>query len=262
MNILDWRKKEEWLSSINEYAGDLIGDDLLVKIRSKKVKGCWSDDMSWLPDEEIVAALEIRFKEYYSHVKSFHGCRPIDVRSYYEKGLLGQNGSLLESQFRKIFEDVSGDLVEKAILDSDDRRSDEKGKIFFVCDDRNLIEDCGHYLIQGSEYIMAMAASLCRFDGSGEDYKLRLRKAGIPTIFEVDIPLEQVPSNQINELVRTILATWGTNNLFPKDIHDYDMSFVLHSDVNPKNISSHSHPKKINDPHFYNSQYRPKVTSV
>jgi hypothetical protein len=259
MNVLDWRAKRDWLSAINDYAPDILGENLLQKIRSSNITGCWSDNMSWLPDPGIVDLVESRFRSHYSHVKGFHGCRPSSVRNYYEKGLVGQNKLSIENQFNEVFKGVSSDLLEQAISQHNERGGSEKGKIYFVCSDTALIESCGHYLIQGSEYMMAMAASLCRLDNRVRDYRLRLRKFGIPTIFEVNIPLNIVPDIQIRDLVRTIVASWGDINLFPDDAYNHEVSFVLHVDVDPEHIVRHTHPEKIHDPHF-SSWYRPEIT--
>ena len=256
MKVLDWRTENDWLSELSNYAGDLLGNELLEEIRENGIKGCWSDDMSWLPGKDIDKEVEARFVDYYSHVKAFHGCRPLTVRSYYESGILGQNRGKITEQFKSVFSDVDDALLEEAIRDLEDRGHREDGKVYFVCDDQDLIESCGHYLIQGSEYIMAMATSLYRLSGRQEDYRLRLREIGIPTVFEVDIPLEVIPNYQISEVVGAILATWGTLNLFPDDYYKQDMSFVIHDDLPPRCIIGHSHPEKILDPHFGNSWYR------
>lgn len=261
MNLLDWRNKKEWISAISVYAGDIINENLVEKIRSSDLEGCWSDDMSWLQDEDIVDCFRERLLTHYSHVKAFHGCRPISVRSYYDNGFLGQNKGSIEKQFRELFSDVESNLVEQAISDLNERGISEKGKIYFVCSELDLIECSGHYLIQGSEYIMAMAASLCRLSSASEDYRFRLREAGIPTVFEVNIPISQIPWQQINGLVKVILASWGTLNLFPDDEYERGMSFVLHSNLEAEHISNHIHPSRIKDQHGYTSWYRPKITS-
>jgi len=53
MKKLDWRNKEEWLSSIPKYAGDIIDDEFLVKIK-------WDnhDDVSRLLDGNIVKSFK------------------------------------------------------------------------------------------------------------------------------------------------------------------------------------------------------------
>jgi hypothetical protein len=102
---------------------------------------------------------------------------------------------------REIFSDVPRDKIDRVVEQVSDRGIRERGAIWFVGDDASLIEDCGHYAIQGSEFLMALAAALCGPD-AGEDYRFRLRRHGVPTTLEVDMPASFVPSEQRNEVAR------------------------------------------------------------
>ncbi len=51
--------------------------------------------------------------------------------------------------------------------------------MWLVGSDKYLLMECGHYLIQGSEYLMALAAHLGR-SPSGEDYRSQLRHPDDP----------------------------------------------------------------------------------
>lgn len=261
MSVLDWRKPDEWKSAISSYANDLLNDQLIQHLQSTEISGCWSDDMSWLPDPEVVEHFEVLLRKHYSHIKCFHGARPICVSSYYDQGFVGQSRKIIEDQFRKMYSDLDASLLDKVVLEHKKRGDTEKGKIYFVCDDRDLVEDSGHYLIQGSEYIMALAASLTRYSNQAEDYRLRLRASGIPTVFEVDLLLTQIPGIQIEELVRCIIASWVGERIFPGDQCEYEMGFVVHSDVGAESIVSHFHPRRIKDPHFGGIWYYPELLS-
>jgi hypothetical protein len=260
MKILDWRDKKKWTSDLNSYAKKILNKKLVNQLLDNDIKGCWADDMSWLPEQNIVKSFKKLFEKFYTHIKCFHGSRPINVSSYYENGLVGQNRDVIESQFRELFSDVDINLIEKCIEKLNNRGESEKGKIYFACNDNNLIEDSGHYLIQGSEYIMSLATCLVRQNNHNEDFRLRLREIGIPTIFEVDIPLEYIPGYQINELVQSIIAAWGNQHLFPDEYHDHEMGFVIYKDIEPSNIVDHWHPKRIKDPHSGHVWYYSEVT--
>ncbi len=157
------------MANIQHYANDLLGPSIRNRIAQDRPK-CWSDDMSWLPDsEDIVPEFISRFTTYYGYFKGFHGCRPLTLSSYYEQGLVGQNSAELFAIFREIFSDVPQDKIDRVVEQFSDRGLRERGAIWFVGDDASLIEDCGHYAIQGSEFLMALAAALCGPDAS-EDY--------------------------------------------------------------------------------------------
>lgn len=67
-----------------KYANNILDIRLRRRLHTSKRKVCWSDDLSWLPDQSILTDLMLRIPRYYSHSKAFHGCRPASVRSYYE----------------------------------------------------------------------------------------------------------------------------------------------------------------------------------
>lgn len=117
-----------------------------------------------------------------------------------------------------------------------------------MSDDAELVDECGHYLIQGSEFLMTLAAELCKA-GSGEDFRFRLREFGIPTVLEVDIPIEVVGAGDIEEAARMILSEWGQT----VTKHNLGLSqspcYVVRRNVTPENIVGHTHPTTVPDPH-------------
>ncbi len=259
-HVLDWRDPERWFSDIDRYAGGLLNSTLKRRLRISKPSGCWSDNLSWLPDPDIETDFRELFLGFYSRAKGFHGCRPVSVRSYYERGLLGQNRRIIEETFRQLFSDIDGSLLETAIEQMTHRGHDENGKIYFVSDDTYLVEECGHYLIQGSEYLIALAASLCDQRFSLEDFRLRLRTIGIPTIFEVDIPFSLVPEAQVAAACRSILAEWGKRALNSDRGGADGLVWIPRSDLSSEYIQAHWHPKKIPDPFFAHGVYIARST--
>ncbi|WP_446333227.1 hypothetical protein [Burkholderia pseudomallei] len=246
--VFDWRARRSWLASIQHYADDLLGPSIRNRIAQDRPK-CWSDDMSWLPDsEDVVPEFISRFTTYYGYFKGFHGCRPRTLSSYYEQGLVGQNSAELFATFREIFSDVPRDKIDRVIERFSDRGLRERGAIWFVGDDASLIEDCGHYAIQGSEFLMALAAALCGPD-AGEDYRFRLRRHGVPTILEVDMPASFVPSEQRNEVATMVLSAWGQSVAHRPLGLGEEPCYVVRRNIPPDCIKSHYHPQRIRDPH-------------
>lgn len=184
---------------------------------------------------------------YYTHFKAFHGCRPLKLSSYYERGLLGQNSDYLCEVFRGIFVDLSKDDVESVIAQFGDRSKRERGAIWLASSDKFLVEECGHYIIQGSEYLMVLAAQLGH-SASGEDYRFRLRRYGIPTILEVDIPVGLVSSSQHVEVAKVILSEWGQLAARRPLPLGGDPCYVVRHDIPPECVRGHYYPARIPDP--------------
>ncbi|SOS36188.1 hypothetical protein CFBP6411_04831 [Pseudomonas syringae group genomosp. 3] len=257
--ILDWRARRKWLGDIRSYSKDLLTPELTATLERTRPK-CWSDVMDWLPDhEEVVAEFCSRMSSFYSHFKGFHGCRPESLSSYYSDGLKGQNADAIIERFRLLFSDVPLVDLEQAILDMAHRESSEKGKIWLSGDDREMLEDFGHYVINGSEYLLALAAKLGTGGRGGEDYRLRLRTIGIPTILEVDIPIDLVPPLQQLEVARMLLSEWGQLRTKTPLGMSSTPCYVVRSDIPSECIKAHYHPARIRDFHHYVPTYINKI---
>lgn len=241
----DWGDGKSWLADIPSYAGHLLGRKLKARLKRAKTE-CWSDQMDWLEDDLAVEDFQSAFLGHYDFVRGYHGCRPVSVASYLSRGLIGQSKTAIENAFRQTFSDQPADRLNAAIDSMADRAESERGKIYFCGTERELIENCGHYLIQGSEYVMALAASL--YPGYGEDFRLRLRKAGIPTIFQVDIPASYLHPLLLRAVCCMVLSAWGqaaSGMVLGSD----EPCYIVHRDIGPEYIRDHTHPTEIRDPH-------------
>ncbi|MBR8279086.1 hypothetical protein [Burkholderia vietnamiensis] len=252
--VLDWRNRAEWLDATSKYAGHVLTPALrrtLAKTRPK----CWSDDMSWLSDwEDLVPEFAFCLAKQYTHLKAFHGCRPVTLSSYYKHGLRGQDGDQLISFFREIFADVPASDLDAAIASLDDRSTRERGAIWLVSDDREMIEEYGHYVIQGSEFLMALAATL-GVSRSGEDYRFRLRERGVPTVLEIDLPVGFVNGDDIEEVAKLVLSVWGQAATKQRAGSSPSPCYVVRRTIGAECIVGHVHPAKIRDPHRSNICY-------
>lgn len=248
MDVLDFQSSEKLLSDLRSYAGDIFSPKLVRKLQRKKIDGCWSDNMAWTTIEDIDQILLDRVCCYYSAIKGYHGCRPLSLEPYYQCGLKGQSSEEITKKFLELFSDVDSSALKAAINEMKDRGEREKGSIFFVTHYDDLIDWCGHYLIHGSEYLMALAVRLQQF-AKGEQFSNRLKKVGIPTIIEVNIPLSHIGQSCLLELCREIIAHWGSRFLLNEESDLTNTSIVTHRTIDPKQIIRHFHPKWIRDPH-------------
>lgn len=252
-HVLDWRNRNAWLRAIPKYASDVLTNEVRELIERDR-PDCWSDVMDWLPDhDDLVPEFEEQLWGYYTHAKAFHGCRPGSVASYFEHGIKGQDADSIISRFREIFFDVPANLLQRAIDKMESRRSAERGRIWLSGDDQEMLKEHGHYIIHGSEYLLALAANI---DDHREDYRLRLRKIGIPTIFEVDIPVSIIPSSQRNAVAKMILSEWGQLKARKHLGMSSSPCYVVRADISPCSIKVHYHPSEIVDHHGYRGVYR------
>lgn len=246
--VLDWRNRRAWLQHIRSYAKPLLTPKL-VAVLERRRPDCWSDVMDWLPNhDDLVPEFCDLMSSFYTHFKAFHGCRPESLSSYYDHGLRGQNADLIIRKFRQLFADLPPASLDQAIEKMKHRESNERGRTWLSGDDRQMVRDFGHYIINGSEYLLALAAKL----GGGhyeEDYRLRLRTIGIPTVLEVDIPIELIPPAQKLEVAKMMLSEWGQlRTKRPLGISS-SPCYVVRSDIPAECIRAHYHPARIRDFH-------------
>lgn len=257
--VLDWRNRRAWLQHVRSYAKPLLTPGL-VKLLEQRRPQCWSDALDWLPNhDDLIPEFCDRMSSFYTHFKAFHGCRPESLSSYYEHGLRGQNADSIIKKFRQLFADLPPTSLDQAIEKMKHRESSERGKIWLSVDDRQMVREFGHYIINGSEYLLALAARLGggRYD---EDYRLRLRTIGIPTVLEVDIPIELITPAQKLDVAKIILSEWGQlRTKRPLGISS-SPSYVVRSDIPAECIKAHYHPAKIRDFHHDIPTYVNKIT--
>lgn len=174
----------------------------------------------------------------YTHIRAYHACRPVSIQNYLTNGIIPYTKQeAMADAIRKLKSKKS----EKEIIDEFEKQwneSDVKNpRVWLELNKEILINESGHYLIYGSEFLNALAMWLgCRE---------QLKNVGIPTIFCCDIPLENISETWLDDIERTI-----NDNMID------DISIYV-SKVQPGNIIGYEHPSRINDPYMYGCYYRP-----
>jgi len=153
--LFDWTDREASLAEVPKYASAILTSQVQAEIAKARPE-CWSDAFTWLPTENGEERFLNAFANYYGHIRAFHGCRPTDLASYFDHGLQGQTAEVLEAHFLSIFRDLPEAKLRQTLDEFKNRKDGERGRLWVVLDERELIEHCGHYLIQGSEYLMAL----------------------------------------------------------------------------------------------------------
>ena len=185
----------------------------------------------------------------FTHMRLFHGCRPIDVQRYYDLGILVMPIKVLAEQFRTNYPDLPPDQLDIAIS-----RVNQRDTVDTALDLRYLIEYASHYIVQGSETRKAIAANLII---KGEDLRERLKYIGVPTALVIDAPLDEIDCQTIEELDEqlAILAEKGTCEVCVEgDIIDFTVSFS--KGVPPAWLICHKTIREATDPTDRSRKYR------
>jgi len=200
----------------------------------------WDDKSTWLSTGK-------NFKSFYTHIRGYHCCRPLDISSYYQDGLLLPSKEVLLERTLYLLksEKHSKEILIKYYDEAWETYNPKStiGIMYLGISKEFLIEHCGHYLIYGSELICSIARKLCIEDV--------LKKQGKPTIFSIDIPISYINDSDVSELEMCIKK----NKRYKKpDSIEFGI-FVKHS-ISPDLIVTHEHPSKIHDPFNWGTYYR------
>ena len=258
--IFGWKDFRDWQDFVGETFSKKTLNALEEKIRGRKSEFRYVDDPSAFIEvykalgdfSELFEELLNRFYERYAFLRMYHCCRPISVESYYNSGIKVLNISEMNSRFQRIFLGnpkyplVTPDLVQAGIEDMA-KSYRRHGYVYFGLDDRYLINHCGHYLIEGSEYLKSLAAFIERKIGG--HLKSELRGHGKPTVFELQIPISVIPEGELRVLASELLQTWAYNIAHSKD-DPHELAFCIDFDrgLSSDHIMGHYHPEKIPDP--------------
>jgi hypothetical protein len=146
----------------------------------------------------------INFKEKYSHIRGYHGCRALNLNDYYKNGIapITKNEALKRALNLLRSDSIDEDKIVKVFDSHWTSLIDSHKCVWFTLTKDELVNFCGHYLIYGSEFICGMAAEL---------FCQESLKKGIPTIFHCDVPIEKIPSYYIDELIESLRTGDGCN---------------------------------------------------
>lgn len=257
--ILVWSNPQDWNSAVHRFLRDCVPQDVRLAIGGDPHEYFDSNQLKWLGDrpvryrdnQEIPGLRELveEFQQTYPRIRMFHGCRTEDVGSYFRDGFRTLDSDKQIQKARSIFLSSQFPQITDEHIVAAARELNRQGRqniLYFCLDDVHLITWAGHYLVYGSEYLSAMAASLS--SATGIDLMGHLRNTGIPTIFVCDVPhsfIQQpdVVSLLIDIIIRTIDEPYALGQKIPS----IDFTFEFYSSLPASVITSHYHPVSIPD---------------
>lgn len=213
----------------------------------------WKNPSTWPPNlpeldcEPDAPELDESVTILLSHcesIQAFHGCRTESSTSYRDQGVVPLAREELDKRAIGLF--FSGNFPELSDLDIPKRNEDSckinQGRIYLAIDDRELLTKSGHYLVYGSEHIIAFAAAISA-EGT-HDYRKHLKTFGVPTLIEVCIPLDWLSHSELRalccSLIRARVEGWADDSI--------DFSITLARSIPPEMIVKITHPNEIFDP--------------
>jgi predicted nucleic acid-binding protein len=246
--VLSWIDLVGWREPVLEALCDLVP-------RTASAQGFRARD---LRESEVETALCQRLPDLFHSVRAYHAASPENVASYYAHGLrtldcVEWDGWIRAFYLDGSFPELTADDVDGAIaeLHSEQRQ----GALFLALDDRPFVHQAGHYLIYGSEYVMAVAAGLTR--RKGRDYRRCLRGVGTPTVFACDVPISLLPGREVRYLCSTLIeGLIGHRRRRKGPAREVDHTIELRDPIPAPCVRGHYHPDEVIDYHDRGLQVR------
>lgn len=257
----DYRAYETWRDEIWTLLAELVDDTVRSAFIADTPEYIVSDDLSWLDsiirkvkhrDVDSKSFLVDKLRQRYGALRAVHGTRTADLARFYSEGLRPLDPAAAHEQARQIF--LGGDFPELSEMDltrsiGDVGTETREGRVYFEANEQMLIDFAGHYMLYGSEYLVAIAA---RLKGKGmRDYRQVLKTNGTPTLFVCDVPLQLIESRIISEFagnaLEMVFKELVDGASFRPDQHR-GAGFWISEPLSPSCIVGHYHPVITRDP--------------
>lgn len=252
-NVFVWNNYRQWRKTVLLLLADLVDKNVLNELRQNPPTCFAGDNLEWLDraiqkvkgidHSDICATLINRFSSHYQFVRAFHGCRPESIESYKEHGLLPSDPALLNKLAFQLFPQKK-EAVQSIIQDLVTYQDCYEGNVYFCLQLEELVEDCGHYLLYGSEHLGAIGIRI------GEPQVLRQR--GRATIIECNVPTVDISiafkKCLIGQILKTIAVKYCLRLRTPKIIN---FGFYISRKLEPENIIDFHFPTGIPNTHNF-----------
>ena len=245
-----WGQRSSWFDPVTDWLSAETNSD---EIRSLRRQGglelCWGE-LEWRDVYENVCDVEFETSAQElaqalcdTSLRVFHGCRVEDASVFLEQGIRLNDPSELEARARRLaclapHQESLLQNLEQFVKEEDSFNRDI-GALHLALDARELIGDCSHYALYGSEWILSAL---------GWSAHSLLRSFGIPTIIEVEIPIRDVSPAMRKALSDQILQEWVHFSINQPDwVPVVDFGICLRKPIPPSQITGHYHPKSLVD---------------
>lgn len=143
----------------------------------------------------------------FDYIKAYHGCK-IYKENQFENGL---NPLTKQYLIEKIldFKSKLGIDIDLEKYDFRDDLNTTEGKIWFCLSEEELLRDCNHYIIYGSEVLHGI---LLKYEKANKIREF-LAEEGTACYLECDIPIEIIPEYLLEKIEDVIKENEGSLEL-------------------------------------------------
>lgn len=180
-------------------------------------------------------------RSQFSAVRCYHQCRPLDPSAYFGGIKLPCHEYMMKRVYNLYNEEIGHcSMDEIAAVDRELKRREEG--ICVSLEYEFGLAYASHYLLYGSEYAMCLLIHL----PGGESNRPLLTKAGIPTLFEITLPLDFISDEDCLIIADSIRRYRREADNYKVPIAD-DVCLEIKNGIPGSCITNHWHPSFIWD---------------
>jgi hypothetical protein len=250
--LVHWKDRSTWFDALGGWIEPYFRKGAFTRLSSLKEKDlCW-DDSDWLDVVlapklriEIDTAVDLLADELDRAIlRAFHGCRVADAGVFHREGIRLNDPTVLEAEVRRIVAEEDDLAWRRPTIGREvaewDARERDTGRLYVCADDQPQLDRIGHYMLYGSEWITALL---------GFSAHHTLRRRGVPTMIELDLPFNLATPNTRREFARKLLQEWVRVLVnAPTFVPKLDFTVILRADLPPEMIVGHYHPTALKCP--------------
>lgn len=233
---------------------DLLTSAVFQEVQANRPRYFVADNLKWVDDAihratgkvqaPIAEVLDVRFEHEFSGVRAFHGCKPQSIESYRKHGIQLSSIEELNSRALQLFgdNDRTRSVIHEFRAVEASYCAHNEGKVFFCLDAEMFVDRSSQYVAYGSEYLICLAARLGAHD--------QLRKTGVATIIEVNVPFRAIPENFRRGIVGDIICELFQRRFERSETGGaHDCGFYVSEKIPPEQIVAFHYPKAARDPY-------------
>jgi hypothetical protein len=258
-SVWDWENFHSWKASLWEMMGDVLTPAVVHAFKTSPPEYVVGDDLTWLEQIieditgdiiDVAELLAFRLPDRYHAMRAYHGSRPLDVNSFYQRGLHRLDPTHVEERARDIFLNSSfPEIKPESLQIGIDKvgRAHREGLLYFEANEAHLVEYCAHYMLYGSEYLCGIAANI----PGARDYRQHLKTFGTPTIFVCDVPLSLLDYRLLKEFAGSALESMFSHLIDSTFMHgtsNRGAGLYIRHNLPPKYVVGHKTPSVLKDP--------------
>lgn len=196
-SVWTWEELDSWEGHFWSLMKDVLAPNVVRAFAASPPEYVVGDNLSWLDaivydvsgeHVETKAVLAERLRKQFDALRAYHGTRTNCLENFYGRGLVPLHASEFAQRAYELF--LTPEFPELTQKHLDDAiayvgTATREGHLYFCIDKRELTDHCSHYMLYGSEYLLAIASNI----NGLRNYRHVLKRDGIPTVFVCDVPL-------------------------------------------------------------------------